>query len=68
MLENLFSVYTKVKNEARLIYNLALSSGSTLGTIMLPIFQTSKITFLISPHYDSFGNSFSPFGTKILAA
>ena len=37
-------------------------------TIMLPIFQTSKTTFLISPHYDAFRNSFSPFGAKILAA
>lgn len=39
-----------------------------LGTIMLPIFQTSKTTFLISPHYDAFGNSFSPFGVKLLTA
>jgi transposase len=35
---------------------------------MLPIFQTSKTTFLISPHYDAFCNSFSPFGAKLLVA
>ena len=41
--------------------------GSARG-IMLPIFQTSKTIFLISPHYDAFGNDFSPFGDKLLAA
>ena len=35
-------------------------------TIMLPFFQTSKKTFLISPHYDTDCNSLSPLKPKLL--
>ncbi len=35
-------------------------------TIMLLFFQTGKTTFLISPHYDTDCNSFSPLNPKLL--
>ena len=37
-------------------------------TIMVPFFKTSKTSFLISPFYDTSGNSFTPSGSKLLAA
>ena len=36
--------------------------------IMNPFFKTSKTSFLISPLYDTLGNSFSPLESKLLIA
>ena len=43
-----------------------VENSGKIDTIMHPISQTSKITFLISAHYDAFGNCLSPFGVELL--
>ena len=39
-----------------------------ITNIIVPFFNTSKTSFLIPPFYDTSGNSFSPFKSKLLAA
>jgi len=38
------------------------------NSIMTPFFKTSKSSFLIPPLYDTSGNSFTPFETRLLSA
>jgi hypothetical protein len=39
-----------------------------ITTIMNPFFKTSKSSFLIPPLYDTSGNSFTPFETRLFIA
>jgi len=41
---------------------------STIESIMNPFFKTSKTRFLISAHYDTSGNSFTPLESKLFSA
>jgi len=48
--------------------NVFLCSPDFKTNIMTPFFKTSKSSFLIPPLYDTSGNSFTPFETRLLSA
>jgi len=55
---------TKMKTKEDLIVPLT----DTVIDIMIPFFKTSKTRFLISPYYDTIGNSFTPLELKLFSA